>query len=236
MTERIYRKYEQARLLEMRRSVAEYIGRTTRVKDYNSGYVVCEGLNHAVDPTLLYESAQVIAGTFLAPLPSELQPSMVIGVPNRGRELAVAIGLETGLTIGVTERMEMNGDLDKEFQASYDGASDIVTIAGIRSFTKPGKVFTHSIRGVQPGSTILVADDFSATGHVTEQYERGLELLGITPFFVYLAAKDFDFLNPPQIGYRLNRKKSKRVFTVVLITNMVGGTGGKVIATPEDIY
>src|SRR3989338_5547726 len=215
MAERTYHQYEQGRLLELRRSVADYIGRTTRVRDYASGYVVCEGLNHAVDPTLLNEAAQVVVGIFLAPLSAELQPTMVIGVPNRGRELAVAIGLEAGLTIGVTERMEMNGDGAKEFQASYDRGSDIVTIAGIRSFTKPGKVFAHTIRGVHPGSTILVADDFSAFGHATDQYMRGLDELGIKAIFAYLAAKDFPFLNPPKIGYRRHKEEGHSVFAVV---------------------
>lgn len=235
MAERTYRQYEQGRLLEMRRSIAEYIGRSTKVIDHASGYVVCEGLNHAVDPTLLSEAAQVITGTFLAPLPAELQPTMVIGVPNRGRELAVAIGLEVGLTIGVTERMEMNGDGDKEFQAVYDGRNDMVTIAGIRSFTKPGKVFSHTIRGVRPGSTILVADDFSAYGHATDQYIRGLNELGISAVFAYLAAKDFPFLDPAQIGYRRHKEKGDNVFAVVRLTNIIGGNGGKVIATSEDI-
>lgn len=235
MAERTYRLYELERLLETRRSIADYIARTTKVVDHASGYVVCEGLNHAVDPTLLSEAAQVIAGTFLAPLPSEFQPTMVIGVPNRGRELAVAIGLEAGLTIGVTERMEMNGDGDKEFQSAYDERNDMVTIAGIKSFTKPGKVFSHTIRGVRPGSTILVADDFSAYGHATDQYLRGLEELGIRAIFVYLAAKDFPFLNPPQTGYRRHKANGHNVFATSLITNMVGGTGGTVIATAEDI-
>lgn len=234
MAERTYRPYEPERLLEMRSSIADYIGRTTKVIDHASGYVVCEGLNHAVDPTLLSEAAQVIAGTFLAKLPAELQPTMVIGVPNRGRELAVAIGLEVGLKIGVTERMEMNGDGDKEFQSAYDGRNDMVTIAGIRSFTKPGKVFSHSIRGVRPGATILVADDFSAYGHATGQYIRGLGELGIRAIFTYLAAKDFPFLKPAQVGYRLHKEDGHRVFAVVRLTDMVGGTGGKVIATAED--
>ncbi len=228
--------YERENLLDLRRGIASYIEGNTYVKDYPSGYVICEGLNHAVSPRLLDAASKVIAGLYLSALPIDLRPTMVIGVPNRGRELAVAIGMETGLTIGVTERTETNGNGNKSLNATYDQEQDMVIIRGISSFTKPGKVFDHTMRGVKPGSTILVADDFTAWGHATDQYEKGLHELGIKAIYVYLAAKHFPFLSPPQIGYWKHTQNNHNVFATSLITNMVGGTGGTVVANAEDRF
>ena len=234
MVEKTY-QYDQKELLGIRNKIARFVEENTVVKDFDSGYVFCEPLNHAVSPNLLKEAAQVINGIFLSKLPPELQPTKVIGVPNRGKELAVALGLETGLTIGVTERVETNGVKAEKIRVTHNEENDMVIIDGIRSFTKPGKVFSHMIRALRPGDRVLVADDFSAYGHVTDQYTNGFHELDITPIFVYLAAKDFGFLNPPQTGYRRHKEKGDCVFTVIRLTSMTGGAGGRVKATAADI-
>ncbi|MBI5126988.1 hypothetical protein HZA76_00850 [Candidatus Roizmanbacteria bacterium] len=216
----------------MRSSLAKYIESKAKVVNAEIGYVSIEEINHRVDSKILKSSAEITKGLFLDHLSRDLSPEVVIGVPNRGKEFATALGLETGLPIGISDRSEIKEGQSLEFSADYIEKDDSIIINGIPSFTQKGKFFTHKIRGLKPGSTVLVADDFSATGSVTEYYVRAFEHLGITPVFVYLVAKDFDGSNPPQQGYRKNKEKGLPVFAVVRLTEI---EDGRVKVTSDDI-
>jgi len=224
--------YRVQELNSMRSSLAQYIESRAEVKDAKIGYVSIEEINHRVSSKILKSAAEITNNLFLDKLPGDLNSEVVIGVPNRGKEFATALGLETGLDIGISDRSEIKEGESREFRADYVEEDDMVVINGIPSFTQPGKFFTHKIRGLKPGSTVLVADDFSATGAVTEYYIKAFEKLGITPVFVYLVAKDFNDLHPPQQGYRKNKKKGLPVFAVVRLTEI---EDDHVKVTSEDI-
>ena len=219
-------------LIGMRSCLAKHIESIAEVVNPETGYVVIKEINHKVDPQILQSAAKITKGLFLDQLPSGLKPELVIGVPNRGKEFATALGFETGLWIGISDRSEIKDGQSREFSSEYIEADGMVVINGIPSFTQPGKFFTHKLRGIRPNSTVLVADDFSATGSVTEYYIRAFEQLGITPVFVYLVAKDFNDLNPPQRGYRNNKEIGVPVFAVVRLTEIVDS---HVKVTSEDI-
>lgn len=227
-------KFQSAgqKLSQIRANLARHIELKAIVKDGKIGFILIKEVNHCVNPEILREAAEITTGLFLKNLPERLQPQVVIGVPNRGKEFATALGLLIDCPIGVSDRTEIKHNEDRQFWAKYDQKEDILTINGIPSFTKPDKVFTHTVRGVKPGSTVLVADDFSATGTATDYYLKAFKLLKINPVFVYLVAKDFPDLNPPQIGYRKNKTKGLPVFAVVRLTKI---NEQKVIVTSQDI-
>jgi len=232
MVSLIESNYRVQELNSMRSNLAQYIESKAEVKDAKIGYVSIEEINHRVSSKILKSAAEITKGLFLNKLSSDLNPEVVIGVPNRGKEFATALGLETGLPIGISDRSEIKEGESREFRADYLEEDDMVVINGIPSFTQPGKFFTHKIRGLKPGSTVLVTDDFSATGSVTEYYIKAFEQLGITPIFVYLVAKDFNDSHPPQQGYRKNKEKGLPVFAVVRLTKI---EDGHVKVTSEDI-
>lgn len=235
MAERpFYAYYDQTELTHARLSLVDQIVSIAIVENASTGYIVCPNVNHDIDPAILSCAAKITVSSFLQHLPQELQPQKIIGVPRRGVEFAGALSHETGLNMGVTDRTEMNGN-SHSFCVRYDEDQDMIFLDGIPSFTQPGKFFSHKIRAVKPGMIVLVADDFSAQGNVTSKYIEGFCQLNIRPVFVYVVAKDFPDLNPPQIGYRTNKLAGLPVFATVRITEMIGGNGGRIKATSEDI-
>ncbi len=219
--------------LEQRRFIlAQQIVDGAIVVDAAGGYILCKEVNHKVNFSILREAAFLTQKLFLNKIPIEDRPKKVIGIPNRGKEFALALGLanDSYLIDGpVTERVQekANGH-ESEPKAHYDALKDLLTITGIPSFTKKGKVFTHTIRGLRPGDSVLIADDFAATGTVSEIYFNALTSkdIGIKPYFTFLIAKDFTDLNPPQIGFRQLSEKAP-AFAVVRFTRI---EGKKVIA------
>ncbi len=230
-----YRNYFEAEIQDMQLKLVRRIEEKTEVVDAGTGYVVCMDVNHDIDPDVLDWAAKITVASFLSRLPKGLQPQKIVGVPRRGVEFAGALSYETRLRTGVAEKKEMNGGGEYTFSARYEKEIETVIFDGIPSFTEPGKFYSHRIRAIQPGMTILVADDFSAKGSVTERYNEGFAQLDITPVYVYMVAKDFQDLRPPQIGYRTNKLAGLPVFAPIRITEMIGGTGGRVRATSEDI-
>ena len=224
--------YSVQELMRMRSSLASYIESKANVVNAKVGYVEIKEVNHKVDTLLLKKATLITKGLFLDRLQPYLVPELVIGVPDRGKEFATTLAYETDLPIGVSKRDEIKSGQDQGFQANYNEKKDTLVINGISSFTNPGVLYNHKIRGLKPGSTVLVADDFSATGNVTEHYNRAFEQLGITAIFVYIVSKDFTNSEPPQQGYRKNKEKGAPVFTVVRLTDIVDG---KVKVTSEDI-
>ncbi len=216
---------------KLRENLASRIKKTAIVKNAQAGYIFCSKVNHVVDPSILKDAAAITWSCFLKKLPSKLRPIKVIGVPNRGKEFATALGLTGGLTIGVTERRAGNGNHLDKTKIVYDKREDMIIIEGIPSFTQ-GTNYTHTIRGIKPGETILVADDFCAYGHVAHAYKKSLTTLGIRPIFVFLVAKDFVNLHPPQIGFRELKKSGVTSFAVVRLTRIVNN---RVAATAKDI-
>src|SRR3989344_3460444 len=145
---------------------------------------------------------------------------VVIGVPNRGKSFSVALGINTGLPISETDRTLIKDDQNKDFNVEYDQKENTVYINGIPSFTRKGELFSHKLRGVRPDSAVLVADDFCATGAVTEYYLKAFEELNIKPIFVYIVAKDFNDSDPPQKGYRKFKEENLPVFAIVRLTEI----------------
>jgi adenine/guanine phosphoribosyltransferase-like PRPP-binding protein len=224
--------FRAGEFMSRRSHLAGYIESKAKVVDARIGYVSIEEVNHRVDPMILKTSAEVTKGLFLDKLPEYIKPEVVIGVPNRGKEFATALGLESDLAIGVSDRSEIKDSQSHDFAVDYIEKDDSVIINGIPSFTQPGKYFSHKLRGIKPNSVVLVADDFSATGAVTEFYLKAFTELNITPIFVYMVAKDFNNSDPPQQGYRRNKEKGISVFSVVRLTNI---EDGHVTVTSEDI-
>ncbi len=220
------------RFNNQRVSLARQLEANARVIDHKTGYVLIAKINHQVEPQILKQAAAITKGLFLDRLPAKMQPQVVVGVPNRGKEFATVLGMVNNLKIGISDRVEIKSNEDKEFSAEYLEEEDMVVIYGIPSFTQPGKFFIHKLRGIRPNNTVLIADDFSATGSVTNFYQRAFTQLKIEPIFVYLVAKDFSDTNPPQRGYRQNKQAGIPVFAVVRLTEM---SGGKVKVTAEDI-
>jgi len=225
--------------LVLRRSnLAQYIQSRAIIKSVETGYVSIEPVNCVVDPHILKEAAAITNGLFLKQLPPELQPQMVIGVPNRGREFATALGLETGLPIGVTERLVVSGVGDHTpWQKRDYEQRDIIIINGISSFTNPGEFHRHKIRGLQPdlqpGQTVLIADDFCAKANATNRYIEAFQELGIVPIFAYIVAKDFvDGKGNSQKGFREIRAGNQPAFAVVRLT---GIQDGRVSVSSQDI-
>ena len=219
--------------VDLRGAIASFIQDNTGIVNPDTGYIFCGPLNHTVDPGLIGEMVKVTIDRFINHLSEP--PDLVIGVPARGKEFAFGLAGALHLPYGVSDRRE-TVNCQQGISAVYDLSSDATIIRGIESFTQPGIRFDHILRGVRPDThTLLVADDFSAFGRVTSQYLSALEPLGISPVFAYMVAKDFPFLNPPQVGYRTHRENGVPVFAVVRVTNMIGGQGGTVIATAEDI-
>ncbi len=224
--------YNAQELMKMRSSLASYIESKAEVIDAKVGYVEIKVLNHKVDTSILKRATLITKGLFLDRLRPYLTPELVIGVPDRGKEFATTLAYETDLPIGVSRRDEIKEGQNKDFKVSYDEKKDMLVINGIPSFTNPGVLYNHKIRGLKPGSTVLVADDFSATGTATDYYNRAFEKLGITAIFVYMVAKDFNNSEPIQQGYRKNKESGRPVFAVVRLTDIVDG---KVKVTAEDI-
>ncbi len=217
--------------LTLRKNLADRIKKTAVVKDAKAGFIFCGKVNHVVDPSILKDAAAITWSCFLKKIPLKLRPTKVIGVPNRGKEFATALGLHTGLTIGVTERRPGRGSHLAKTKIAYDKDRDMIIIEGIPSFTQ-GVNYTHTIRGVAPGETILVADDFCAYGSVASAYKKSLETLNIKPIFVFLVAKDFLNLRPPQIGFRKLKKDGVTSFAVVRLTRIVNN---QVAASTKDL-
>jgi adenine/guanine phosphoribosyltransferase-like PRPP-binding protein len=226
--------YQEHVYLAMRDNYARYIQEHAIVVNQETGFVVCEDVNHVVDPYLLRQAAEITYEGFIRFFLGKLPhlPRIVCGVPNRGREYATAIGITAGIPIAVTERIIEN----KPPAVSYDSKRDVVEITGIPSFTQKGRVFTHTVRGLRPGDTVLVADDFCAYGHVALQYQRLTEL-GIKPVFSFMVAKDFQDLPEPQEGYRNLLRQGVLAFAATRLTNIVNNGNGnyRVIATSQDI-
>jgi adenine/guanine phosphoribosyltransferase-like PRPP-binding protein len=209
--------YSPKELHALRKQFAQYIQSKAKVINEKIGFVSIEEVNHFVNPNILDTASEITIGLFLKNLKKNNLPTAVIGIPNRGKEFATVLGLKTKLKIGITDRGETK---NHRFSVVYEKESDLIFIKGIPSFTQPGKYFTHKIRGIKPGSTILVADDFSATGAVTNYYKKALKQLNISPIFVYLVAKDFSNLSTPQIGYRKHKDEKDLVFSVVRLTKI----------------
>ena len=209
--------YTSQELRAFRKQFAKYIQLKAKVINEKIGFVSIEEVNHFVNPSLLNIASEITIGLFLKNLKKNNIPTAVIGIPNRGKEFATVLGIKTQLKIGITDRGETK---NHHFSVVYEKDNDMIFIKGIPSFTQPGKYFTHKIRGIKPGSTILVADDFSATGAVTDYYKKALKQLNIHPIFVYLVAKDFSNLNTPQIGYRRHKDEKDLIFSVVRLTKI----------------
>lgn len=209
--------YTLQELRALRKQFAKYIQSKAKVINEKIGFVSIEEVNHFVNPSLLNIASEITIGLFLKNLKKNNIPTAVIGIPNRGKEFATVLGIKTQLKIGITDRGETK---NHHFNVVYEKDNDQIFIKGIPSFTQPGKYFTHKIRGIKPGSTILVADDFSATGAVTDYYKKALKQLNIHPIFVYLVAKDFSNLNTPQIGYRRHKDEKDLIFSVVRLTKI----------------
>lgn len=209
--------YTPQELRFLRKKFAKYIQLKAKVINEKIGFVSIEEVNHFVNPSLLNAASEITIGLFLKNLRKNYVPTAVIGIPNRGKEFATVLGIKTQLKIGITDRGETKNHY---FSVVYEKETDQIFIKGIPSFTQPGKYFTHKIRGIKPGSTILVADDFSATGAVTDYYKKALKKLNILPIFVYLVAKDFSDLSTPQIGYRRHKDEKDLIFSVVRLTKI----------------
>ncbi len=220
-------------LSRRRVALAQQIAAGAQVVDPLTGYIFCREVNHQVNPQILTDSADISLGLFLNQLPDDIRPTKILGVPNRGREFATALGLKGNLSILVSERIEVGRNENNNLAANYDNQEDTVKIRGIPSFTKSGTTFDHIIRGLKPGDRVAVADDFSARGTVTKAYEEALTRLGISPIFVFMIAKDFNELVPPQIGFRETKQRNVApAFAVVRFTDI---KDGRIIATAEDI-
>jgi len=209
--------YTPRKLHDLRKQFAKYIQLKAKVINEKIGFVSIEEVNHFVNPSLLNIASEITIGLFLKNLKKKNIPTAVIGIPNRGKEFATVLGIKTQLKIGITDREETK---NHHFSVVYEKDNDLIFIKGIPSFTQPGKYFTHKIRGIKPRSTILVADDFSATGAVTDYYKKALKQLNIRPIFVYLVAKDFSNLDTPQIGYRRHKNEKDLLFSVVRLTKI----------------
>ena len=209
--------YTLQELHNLRKQFAKYIQSKAKVINEKIGFVSIEEVNHFVNPTLLNIASEITIGLFLKNLKKNNVPTAVIGIPNRGKEFATVLGIKTQLEIGITDRGETK---NQRFNVVYEKDNDMIFIKGIPSFTQPGKYFTHKIRGIKPGSIILVADDFSATGAVTDYYKKALKQLNIFPIFVYLVAKDFSNLDTPQIGFRRHKDEKDLIFSVVRLTKI----------------
>lgn len=155
----------------------------------------------------------------------------MFGVSNRGKEFAAAASLLLDIDNCVTDRTKDETPQGTPESAYYDDKQDMVVISGIPSFTKKG-TFTHTIRGLRPNSIVAVMDDFCAYGKSSEVIHTALQNLGIRSHHLFLIAKDFPHLNPPQIGYRQLKTNRISTFSVVRFTDI---KNGKVIATSEDI-
>lgn len=222
-------------LIQMRKDLAARIASKAEIRDPEIGYVFCSEVNWVVSPEILKRASEVTRRLFLDHLPPELRPQKVIGVSNRGKEFATALGLELNLSIAITERRAqgaIGSNSTNSLEAGYDEENDQVIIKGVPSFTK-GIQYEHFLFGVRPtDENVVIVDDFSAHGNVALSFREGLQSLGINPIFVFLVAKDFLHLNPPQIGYRRLKEEGVPAFAVVRFT---GIENGQVIATAEDI-
>jgi len=214
---------------EQRRAVlSQKIVDSAVVVDAKKGYILCKEINHTVNFALLKEAAFLTNTLFLQKIPYSQRPQKIIGIPNRGKEFALALGLTTNSNLlqgPVTERFqEENKNFNHHIRIFYEEEKDMLTITGIPSFTKPGVIFTHTIRGLKPGvdKNVLIADDFAATGTVSRIYCRMLKSVGIEPYFVFLAAKDFPDFTPPQIGLRKLSEEAP-AFALVRFTGIKNG-------------
>ena len=221
--------------VELRQELAEEIAGLAEVRNPATGYIFCRELNFVVDDRLLWKAAMVAKKLFVDKLPPELYPDIVVGVSNKGKEFATILGSLLGLRrTSISDRDGNQTDDEEEFSApsaSYEPESDQVVIRKVRSFTKK-KVFDHFLFGVRPGDKVLVVDDFCAHGNITKTFWATLQDLNIVPTFVYIAAKDLPFLDPPQVGYREIREQGISAFPVVIFNNI---QDGKAVATAEDI-
>lgn len=217
-------------LRALRTSLAAEIQQTSIVRNRTIGYVECRDVNHLVKPSLLRNASSFVLEAFIKHLPEELKPQKVIGVPDRGKEFANTLGILGDFDMAVAHREEQSDD--SEF-VEYDPVKDILTIGGVPSFRKENVTYTHFIRGVRPGDQVLVADDFSALGRVSRRYLQAFREMGIRAALTFLVAKDFFFLDPPQIGYRNLLQDGVAAIAVVRFTDI---KDGQVIATAEDIH
>jgi adenine/guanine phosphoribosyltransferase-like PRPP-binding protein len=211
--------------------LVDRIKEEAKVRDVETGYVFWSELNHLVDPRLLEVLGQVIEEQFVSRIPDGRKPEKVLGISNRGRGLAGVLGRRLELKVAETDRDVEGGIDDEPVGGFYDNEEDWVVIEHVRSFTKRVN-YRHTIRGVRPGDRVLVSDDFSARGHAVRSFDGVLRRLDITPYFGIAVAKDFDFLDPPQVGYRRLKEEGVPVFAAV---RLVGMEDGRVIATAEDI-
>jgi adenine/guanine phosphoribosyltransferase-like PRPP-binding protein len=219
-------KKEAAPLL--RQQLMQKIVAETIVRNAKTGYCECRSLNHLVDVRgILQPAAIVIKNEFIDNIPPEEQPTKVIGVSNRGKEFATILALETNLPLAITDRVDDGPSEDTQPKAWYEKGTNMTYIGGVRSFTK-GVDYTHSIRGLEPGNTVLVADDFCARGSVTNALHSSLNELGIQTHFAYVVAKDFPFLDPPQVGFSEAQNNGISTFAVV---KFIGMENGRVIAS-----
>jgi len=194
------------------------------------GYIDCPELNHLIDTKILREATILTTELFLKNIPDSERPKKVLGVPNRGKEFATALGIykASGIEeIAVTERFREGKNTNHKLRATYDEEADTTSITGIPSFTNEKSFYTHKIRGLRPEDSVLVADDFCAYGHVSQAYHKALESLDIKTFFAFLVAKDFKNLEIPQTGYQKLLETNVAAFALVRFTNI---QDGKVIA------
>lgn len=201
------------------------------VRDEKGGYIFWKELNHLIDPQVLIAAGKVIRDKFLSRLPQDEWPTKTMGVSNRGKELGTALGIMMDMEITVTDRIVEGGINGDPIETYHDKDNDTVVIRHVPSFTKRVD-FTHNIRGLRPGDKILVCDDFCAHGNVSHSFNSALLGIGIEPIFAFVVAKDFDFLDPPQTGYRKLKTEGIPAFAVLRITGM---ENGKVVVTSEDI-
>ena len=214
----------------LRASLAQRIQQDAEVKDPMNGFVLCKGVNRLVRPDILGDAAKIATFGFLNKLPPEFKPDKVVGVQSHGAAFQTAIGLTANLLMPHSERRDHNGAA-KITEVKYDERNKIAVVRGIPSVSKPGLHFDHYIYEVEPGEVIVVADDFSATGAATDAY-RQLEQFGLRLVFVYIVAKDFPLLFPPQTEYRRMKERGVPVFATTIFTSINDHT---VVATADDI-
>ena len=214
----------------LRISLAERIGKNAEVIDQDTGFIRCINVNVLTTPDILRDSASVVTWGFLKRLHPDLTPNKVIAVQSHGVQFQTAIGLEADLLMPHSERRDHSGSPLKP-EVTYDHERGIVVVKGVPSVSKRGLYFDHVIFGLVPGETVVVADDFCATGTATNIY-RGMEQLGIKPVFVYMVAKDFPDIKEPQIGYRLLKQEGVAVYASTILTDLLNG---RVRATAVDV-
>lgn len=218
----------------LQQEIARYVESSTTVRNEKTGYIICRSANKRVDTGLVRAAAKISRARFAIHLPEELFPEIVIGVPSSGVNFAFAMAEELEIDVATTSQSPSKSRRGSQpASAHHDDENDALVIQNVRSFTKKGEEWDHTIKGLdRKTKNVLVVDDFSATGEATIQYLQALTELGYSPVFIYLIAKDFQNIPNPQVGFRNHLLNGVKAFAVVRVTEM---KNGKVTATADDI-